>query len=205
MFTYFLQGAGLGFSASVTPGPFLAFLMAQTLKNGWKRTLPASLAPLLSDGPIVILVLLVLTQTPAWLLSVLQVAGGLFILYLAKGALFARPAPETPNPELMAEAAHHNFVKAALMNTLSPGPYIFWSLIAGPIVLEAWRQSPGLGLIFVLGFYGTLIGGFAAFVLLFATASRLDPKVSRALTLISGLVLLVFGLYQLSQGLLALL
>jgi threonine/homoserine/homoserine lactone efflux protein len=152
LFTYFLQGAGLGFSASVTPGPFLAFLMAQTLKNGWKRTLPASLAPLLSDGPIVILVLLVLTQTPAWLLSVLQVAGGLFILYLAKGALFARPAPETPNPELMAEAAHHNFVKAALMYTLSPGPYIFWSLIAGPFVLEAWRQSPGLGLSFVLGF-----------------------------------------------------
>lgn len=205
MFTYFLQGAGLGFSASVTPGPFLAFLMAQTLKNGWKRTLPASLAPLLSDGPIVVLVLLVLTQTPAWLLSVLQVAGGLFILYLAKGALFARPAPETPGPELMAEAAHHNFFKAALMNTLSPGPYIFWSLIAGPIVLEGWRQSPRLGLSFVLGFYGTLIGGFAAFVLLFATASRLDPKVSRILTLISGLVLLVFGLYQLSQGLLALL
>lgn len=205
MFTYFLQGAGLGFSASVTPGPFLAFLMAQTLKNGWKRTLPASLAPLLSDGPIVVLVLLVLTQTPAWLLSVLQVAGGLFILYLAKGALFARPAPETPGPELMAEAASHNFVKAALMNTLSPGPYIFWSLIAGPIVLEAWRQSPGLGLSFVLGFYGTLIGGFAAFVLLFATANRLDPKMSRALALISGLVLLVFGLYQLSQGLLALL
>lgn len=205
MFTYFLQGAGLGFSASVTPGPFLAFLMAQTLKNGWKRTLPASLAPLLSDGPIVALVLLVLTQTPAWFLSALQAAGGLFILYLAKGALLARPAPETPDPALMAETAQRNFVKAALMNTLSPGPYIFWSLIAGPIVLEAWRKSPGLGLSFVLGFYGTLIGGFAAFVLLFATASRLDPRLSRALTLVSGLILLAFGLYQLGRGLLALL
>lgn len=204
MFIYFLQGAGYGFSASVTPGPFQAFLLAQTLKNGWKRTLPASLAPLLSDGPIVALVLLVLTQTPAWFLSVLQVVGGLFILYLARGALAARP-DVSASPGAAGEAAHRNFFKAVLMNTLSPGPYLFWSLIAGPIVLEAWRQSPSLGLSFVLGFYGTLIGGCAVFILLFATTSRFDAKVSRALTTVSGLILLLFGLYQIGRGLLAIL
>ncbi|MBI1880094.1 MAG: hypothetical protein HYR94_18055 [Chloroflexi bacterium] len=82
MIVYFLQGLTLGLSATATPGPFQAFLLAQTLKNGWKRTLPATLAPLVTDGPIIFLVLLVLTQTPGWFLNVLQIAGGLFVLYL---------------------------------------------------------------------------------------------------------------------------
>ncbi|HXW00521.1 MAG TPA: lysine transporter LysE, partial [Anaerolineae bacterium] len=77
---YFLQGLTLGLSATATPGPFQAFLLAQALKYGWKRTLPATLAPLVSDGPIIFLVLLVLTQTPAWFLNSLQIAGGVFVL-----------------------------------------------------------------------------------------------------------------------------
>jgi threonine/homoserine/homoserine lactone efflux protein len=182
-----------------TPGPFQAFLLAQTLKNGWRRTLPASLAPLVSDGPIVALVLLILTQTPDWFLSVLQIFGGLFILYLARGAFLASKITDS-TPEIFEEAAHQNFFKAVLMNALSPGPYLFWSVIAGPIVVEGWRQLPALGLSFVLGFYLTLIGGFAAFVILFATASQFGPKVNKILRIVSAVALLGFGLYQLWKG-----
>lgn len=199
MIFYFLQGATLGLSATAAPGPFQAFLLAQTLKNGWRRTLPASLAPLLSDIPIVTLVLLVLTQTPTWFLSGLQIAGGLFILYLAWSALASlKAAGDVAAPA--DEAVHRSFFKGVLMNALSPGPYIFWSVLAGPIVLEAWRQSPGLGLSFVLGFYAMLIGGFAAFVIVFATASQFGPKVSFGLRLVSGVALLAFGVYQLWVG-----
>lgn len=200
MILYFLQGLTLGLSATAAPGPFQAFLLAQALKYGWKRTLPATLAPLVSDGPIIFLVLLVLTQTPLWFLNGLQIAGGLFVLYLAQGALATLKTPVTipENPTL---ANHQNFFKAVLMNSLSPGPYLFWSVIAGPVVLEAWRQSPGMGLSFVLGFYGALIGGFVAFVVLFATASQLGPKVNFLLRLVSAAALMIFGLYQLWVGL----
>jgi threonine/homoserine/homoserine lactone efflux protein len=201
---YFLQGATLGLSATASPGPFQAFLISQTLKNGWRRTWPAAFAPLISDGPIVATVLLLLTQTPAWFLSGLQIAGGLFVLYLAFGAFMALKtatvAIETPP-----EAPHRNFFKAVAMNALSPGPYIFWGVLAGPIVLEAWRQSPQLGLSFVLGFYGMMIGGSVLFVVLFATASQLGPWVNYALRLISGIALLVFGVYQLTVGIASLL
>lgn len=203
MLLYFLQGATLGLSASATPGPFLAFLMAQTLKNGWRPTLPASLAPLISDGPIVFLVLLVLTQTPAWLLDGLRLAGAGFMFYLAWGAFRAARQSHTviePTPA----AAGQSVLKGAMMNALSPGPYIFWGVLAGPIVLEGWRQSPVLGLSFVGGFYSTLIGGFALFVLVFATARRLGPQVNRGLSAVSAAALLVFGLYQLVTGLVGL-
>ncbi len=199
MLFYLLQGATLGLTASATPGPFQAFLLSQTLRNGWRQTLPAALAPLISDGPIVFLVLLVLTQTPDWFLNGLQIGGGLFILYLARNA--ALSLKKAGNPlKISNEAARQNLLKGALMNALSPGPYLFWSILAGPIVLQGWRQSPGLGMSFVLGFYGTLIGGFAAFVMIFATASHLGPKVSKLLTGLSAIALLFFGVYQLWTG-----
>lgn len=200
MFLYFLQGATLGLSASATPGPFQAFLLSQTLKNGWRHTLPAALAPLISDGPIVFFVLLLLTQTSNLLLDTLRIAGGLFILYLAYGtAKSIRQAITTP--QATTESSRRNVLNGALMNALSPGPYIFWSVLAGPIVLEGWRQSPLLGVSFVLGFYGTLIGGFAAFVILFATTSQLGPRVRYILNIVSAIALLIFGLYQLWTGL----
>jgi threonine/homoserine/homoserine lactone efflux protein len=196
---YFLQGATLGLSATATPGPFQAFLLSQTLKNGWRSTLPTSLAPLISDIPIVTLVLLILTRTPSWLLGGLQLAGGIFILYLAWGTLSSLTSAPVA-VDVNVEAARHSFSKGVLMNALSPGPYLFWSVLAGPIVLEAWRRSPGLGISFVIGFYAMLIGGFALFVVVFATASRFGPKVSLVLRVISGMALVIFGLYQVWIG-----
>ena len=196
---YFIRGATLGLSAMATPGPFQAFLMSQTIKNGWRHTLPAALAPLISDGPIVALMLLLLTQTPDWFLSGIQILGGLFVLYLAWGA-FAAAKKMGTSLEVLPEAAGQNFFKAALMNMLSPGPYLFWGLLAGPIVIEGWRQSPAIGLSFVVGFYIALIGGFAAFIILLGTASRFGPRVSRILGFVAALALFIFGLYQLWRG-----
>jgi threonine/homoserine/homoserine lactone efflux protein len=202
MFFYLIQGVTLGMSATAAPGPFQAFLLAQTVKNGWRRTLPVTLAPLISDIPIVAIILLVLNQTPTSFINVLQVVGGLFLLYLAWGTY------RTLNVELtVAEATVDgllpNFGKGMLMNALSPGPYFFWGVLAGPIVLEAWRLSPAMGLSFMLGFYMMLIGGFAIFVMLFATASQLGPRVSIVLRVVSIAALGLFGLYQLWVGLAA--
>jgi len=68
------------------PGPFQTYLISQTLTRGWKQTLAAAFAPLISDRPIITLCLLVLSQFPFWFQRFLYIAGGLFILYLAYGA-----------------------------------------------------------------------------------------------------------------------
>ncbi len=201
MIGYLLQGLVLGGTAAAQPGPLQAFLLSQTLKNGWRRTIWAAFAPLISDGPILVFILLALTQLPDWFLILLRIGGGLFLLYLAWGAYQAfrttTAVPET-------ESAQQGILKAALMNFLSPNPYIFWGTIAGPILIEAWRETAVNGIAFFLGFYGALIGGFMAFVVLFAIAKRLDEKVSRALSGISAVALLLFGLYQLWLGISAL-
>jgi threonine/homoserine/homoserine lactone efflux protein len=199
LIAYIAQGLTLGFSAAATPGPFQAYLLSQTLKNGWKRTLLAALAPILSDGPIITLVLLILTQTPDWLLTALQTAGALFILYLARGAyLVFKDFDETqPSGE---ESSQQSLLEATTINLLNPNPYIFWGTIGGPILVEGWRKAPPCGAGFILGFYVTLITGLAGFVILFGTARHLGPRVSRILSGIAAAVLLLLGIYQLVTG-----
>ena len=200
MFAYLMKGLLLGGWAASQPGPLQAFLLSQTLKNGWRRTIWAAFAPLISDGPILVLVLLILTQMPDWFLTLLRIGGGFFLLYLAWGAYRAF---QTTTADVLpeSESTQQGVLKAALMNFLSPNPYIFWGTIAGPILLDAWRETAVNGLAFFFGFYGALIGGFMAFVLLFASAKQLDARLNRILSGISAVALFLFGLYQLWQGL----
>ena len=83
--SYLLLGATYAFAAAVQPGPFQTYLISSTLTHGWRRTAPAVLAPILSDIPIVCLVLLVLTRVPPLAVELLRLSGGLFVLYLAAG------------------------------------------------------------------------------------------------------------------------
>ncbi len=199
MFAYLIQGIGLGFAGAVQPGPFQAYAISQTLKNGWRRSVWISLAPLISDGPIILLVLLVLSRVPPSLQRALHLASGLFLLWLAWGAfkswLEARSQQEMPR-----DHGGTTMVKAVLMNFISPGPYIYWSLVAGPLFLEAYRSAAAHGIGFLLGFYGTLVGTFALIILVFGKARDLGPKVTRVLLGASAAALAGFALFQLWRG-----
>ena len=199
MWLYLLQGIGYGLAAASQPGPFQTYLISQTLTRGWKRTLPAALAPLVSDGPIILICVLVLSQVPVWMQRVLYIAGGLFILYLAYGTYNSWKNFDSRLPSLETRT-QQSILKAALMNALSPGPYIFWTLVTGPILLRGWRETLVNGIGFLIGFYVTLISSLAALILIFGTAAKLGPKFNRMLLGISTIALTCFGLYQLWLG-----
>jgi len=196
---FLLQGLTLGFAAGAQPGPLQTYLISQTLSQGWRRAWIAAFGPLVSDGPIVALVLLALSQVPAWFQHVLQVAGGFFILYLAWGA-YKSLKSFTPEGIPSFQTGHNSLLHAALMNALSPGPYLFWSLVIGPLVVKTWRESSTNALTLVLGFYFAMIGLNTAIVLLFGQAARFGNQVRKTVLALSVLVLAGFGLYQLWQG-----
>lgn len=199
MLSFLLQGLTLGFAAGAQPGPFQTYLISQTLSQGWRRVWIAAFAPLLSDGPIVALALLVLSQVPDWFQQVLQIVGGLFVLYLAFGAFKAwknfNPDAETP-----LQTGPKSLLRAAMMNALSPGPYLFWSLVIGPLIVSTWRENPSNAISIVLAFYFAMIGLNIAVVLLFGQAARFGNQVRKAMLGFSVLALAGFGLYQLWQG-----
>ncbi len=199
METYLIQGLGYGLAAAAQPGPFQTYLIAQTLTKGWRRTLPAALAPLVSDGPIIVLAVLVLNRFPAGWQNVLSVIGGLFILYLSWGAF--KTWRTFDQPDAKTEEGTGSVLKAALMNALSPGPYLFWGLVTGPILIQGWRQSPANAGLFLLGFYGAMILTLTALIVGFSLTRKLGRRLNRWLVGISALTLVGFGLYQIWQGL----
>jgi threonine/homoserine/homoserine lactone efflux protein len=203
LITYLIQGLGYGFAAAAQPGPFQTYVISRTLRRGWRAALPAALAPLISDGPIILVALLVLNQLPEGWQPALYLTGGLFVLYLAWGAFKAWQAFDLDQATAGAAptgAVRGGLLKAALTNALSPGPYLFWSLVTGPILLAGWRADPAYGIAFLLGFYGAMIGALVLLILLFSLARHLGPSVNRALVGLSALALALFGLYQIWQG-----
>jgi len=199
MWLYIIQGIGYGFAAAVQPGPFQTYLISQALTRGWKRVLPAALAPLISDGPIIVLCLLVLSQVPSWLQQFLYIAGGLFVLYLAYGT-YRSWKKFDPDIRSLETGTQQSVLKAALINMLNPNPYIFWSLVTGPILLTGWRETPVHGVGFMAGFYAAMILGFGTIIIAFGSARQLGPRVNRALLGVSAIALFCFGLYQLWLG-----
>jgi threonine/homoserine/homoserine lactone efflux protein len=199
LIVYVIQGIAYGFAAAVQPGPFQTYIISQTLKSGWRPTLAAALAPLVSDGPIIVLVLLVLSQVPVWFQRSLYAVGGIFIIYLAYNAFKGwRNFERTPG--VSEQSTGQSLFRAATMNVLSPGPYIFWSLVTGPILIAGWRESPANGLGLLAGFYLTMIATLMGIIAVFATARHLGPRVNRAMLGISAVALLSFGIYQLWRG-----
>ena len=198
MTLYLMSGIAYGFAAAMQPGPFQTYLFSQTLRNGWRRTLPVVLAPLVSDGPIIALVLFVLSTVPAWWVQILQLVGGAFVLWLAVGVF--RSWRDFDAQQQNEQPGQQSVFRAALVNLLSPGPYIYWSLVTGPILLTGWRETPLNGLGLLLGFYLTMIVSLVGLILLCTSAGKLGPKISRGLLGMSGIALAGFGLYQIGSG-----
>ena len=125
--------------------------------------------------------------------------GGLFLLYLAYGA-FKNWQSFDEKQLVQKSSGKQTLFKAAIVNLLNPNPYIGWSLIMGPMLIEGWRETPVNGLALVIGFYATLTLCTAGIIILFATARSLGPKVSKISIGISAVALAGFGIYQIYTG-----
>ena len=198
MIQHVLLGCGFAFAASIQPGPLQAFLLSRVAAAGWKRTLPACLAPLLSDGPIAIIVLLALGQVSATGHMLLLTAGGVLLLYFAWADFRQWGGPIDQRSH---DSAPRTLFQAALVNVLNPNPYLGWALVLGPSVLTAWRQHPANAVAIVVAFYGTMVAMLALFIVLVGTARFLGPRRQRGLLAVSALILALLGASLLIAGL----
>lgn len=190
-----LQGAALGLSAAMLPGPFRAFIVSEAARRGWRRTLPVALAPLLSDGPVLVLVFLLVSRFPDPLLQLLRVAGGVFVGYLAYGAVRAlvRGPP--------ADEGYGGVLKGAVLNLLNPNPWLFWGLVGAPIVVGAWQAAPQHAIGFMAAFYGVMVAATGAMIVLFGSAAGWGRSFRRVLMVVSVVALAAFALIQVAVGL----
>jgi threonine/homoserine/homoserine lactone efflux protein len=196
---YLLIGSSFALAAALQPGPLQVFYLSKVSEQGWRKTLPAAFAPLISDGPIALTAVLVIGQLPTGLRVGLQAAGGILLISLAGGSLRRWHQNPDAAPE-QTDQAPRTIFQAALVNLLNPNPYLAWSLVLGPAVLEAWSEGSIYALALLLAFYGVMIGTSLVLIRLMGTASALGPASRRRLLLISGLLLAGLGLYYLGTA-----
>lgn len=199
MLKYVAIGASLAFAAAVQPGPLQAYLLSRVTAIGWRRTLPAALAPLLSDGPIAALALLVLGHLSLGTQSVLRTVGGGLLLYLAWGAFQQWRRNGSP-PSEQSGRVPRTLIEAALVNLLNPNPYLGWALILGPVVVSAWQEAPRFGVAVVVAFYATMVSTLSVLIVSFGSARLLGPRFQRVLQFMSAWILAGLGVYQLAKS-----
>jgi threonine/homoserine/homoserine lactone efflux protein len=193
---HLLLGGALAFGAAIQPGPLQAFLVSRVAARGWARTLPASFAPLLSDGPIAVVSVLVLGRVPATAQHVLRAGGGLLLLYLAVRALREWRQPRAPSQA----SVPRTLAEAAMVNLLNPNPYLGWALVLGPAVVGAWNRRPVYAVAFVTAFYATMVATLAGFVFLVGAVNALDRSRQRTIAGASALLLAALGVILLIEG-----
>jgi threonine/homoserine/homoserine lactone efflux protein len=197
--SYLLQGAALGFAAAISPGPFQTYLISESLSSGWRRGAPVAFAPLISDLPIILVSLFLLNQLPESFLQGISIAGGLFALYLA-WHLWIGWRKEADLPQENTISSRGSLQRGVIANFLTPGPYLFWTLVSGPILLSALRQSIPFGAAFLIGFYGAMVLSLLAIAMVFSQARRLGPRMVHILLLLSIIILIIFAGALLKQG-----
>lgn len=199
MLAFFLQGVALALPNVVVPSSFKIFLISRALATGWRRTLPAVLVPFVTDIPIMLLTLLLLSQLPTWFIYGLRILGGLFVMLLAwrifklwqdKGAQF----------QATEQAARRTILEALGINLLNPNPYLLWLFVAGPIMLTGLRQSTEEGISFFVGLYGVFVLGLALMVIIFGKVGEISLSLNRVIGIIATVALALLGAYQIWLG-----
>ena len=193
------RAIGFGVTAGLIPGPLLTYLINETLLHGWRQSFYIVFIPLLTDAPIIVLMVVILDQLPDDLLNVISIVGGLFVLWMAVDAW------RRSNQEIVIvenETSHRQFTiaRGMLMNVLSPAPYIFWGTVLGPLLVEALDDSIWKGIIFLVAFYGPFLCVMSAIALVFNKMRGFDARFVRGLVRFAALMLVFFGISLLVQG-----
>lgn len=195
-----LVGLSLGLGAGFSPGPLLTLVISATLERGFGAGLRVAASPLVTDTPIVVVTLVFLSQVPQGFLTALTIVGGVVVVLL--GIDTWRGADQTVSVDEEPGQAPNDFLRGALVNMLSPHPWLAWMTVLGPLLVATWQKSPPIAAGFLVLFYIGLVGSKVAVAgLVAAGRGRLDGRGYRIVLQICGTVLVVLGLLLVAQGL----
>ena len=199
MIDTWLLGLVLGLSAGLAPGPLLAFVISQTLKYNVKEGLKVALAPLITDLPIILVTLFLLTKLSNFkmALGMISFLGGAFILYLSYESVQTKPLEVTDQ-----ETKAHSLKKGALVNALNPHPYLFWFSVGSPTMLKAQAESNLGAVAFVTTFYICLVGSKICLALVVGKSRAfLEGRMYVYTMRVLGVLLFLFALLLFRDGL----
>lgn len=152
--TLIWQGLLLGLHAGFAPGPVTTLIVSESLLHGRRAGMRIAFVPLLTDLPVVGIVILLLyfaASATNLLLALFSMVGSLILLYLAYESLTV-----SSEAYRQGQAPKVSLLKAVGANFFNPNLYIYWLTICGPICVLALQESVSSMLWFLLAFYGSI-------------------------------------------------
>jgi threonine/homoserine/homoserine lactone efflux protein len=192
-------GSFLGIAAGTSPGPLLAVTISETLQHGKWEGIKVAMSPLITDLPIVLSVLFVLSHLTNYdfIIGVIAFFGASYLIYSGIESLKIKK----DSIELKVEK-ENALKKGVIVNFGNPHPYVFWFSIGGPIIFKSLNTNLSATGLFILGFYSFLVGSKVVITLIVEKSkpfinSRYYFSIIRAL----GIAQIIFGLTFIKMGL----
>lgn len=187
-----LFGIIVGLAAGLSPGPLTTLVLSETLKNGRNEGIQVAISPLVSESPIILFVLVILSRVAEnyTIIGAISLLGACFLFYLGLSNL------TTKTKESKDGLGKDNvLLRGVTTNLLNPNAYMFWLTIGGPRIMESVQTDISAAILFVIGFYMTLVGSKMAIAIVVdksktLVSSKYYVYIVRAL----GIVLIAFAL-----------
>jgi threonine/homoserine/homoserine lactone efflux protein len=192
-------GIVFGLAAGLSPGPLITLVVSETLKNGRKEGIEVAVAPLISEPPIIAFVLIILSRIAgnSILMAMISLLGACYLAYLGLSNLKAAVKPSRDRLE-----KSRSLLKGVTTNLLNPNAYMFWLTIGGPRILEGAGVNVSAAILFVLGFYGMLVGSkITVAVIVDKSKAFVKNRCYVYLIRVLGVVLIVFALIFVREAL----
>ncbi len=199
MVEFLTLGVILGLSTGLAPGPLLTLVITETVRHDVRAGLKVALSPLVTDLPIIILTIVVLSKLSEFhrVLGVISLVGGAVVAFMGYECMRGKPA----DPEAT-EDHPKSLRKGVLVNALSPHPYLFWLSVGGPIMDRAMSVNVGALFAFLGGFYALLIGSKMALAMVVARSKAfLGGRAYLAIMRTLGFALWILAVFLFRDGL----
>ena len=196
---FLAMGSFLGLAAGMSPGPLLAVTISETLQHGKWEGIKVAISPLVTDLPIILAVLFVLSHltNSDFFIGIIAFFGASYLIYSGIESLKIK----TDSVELNVEKKNA-LKKGVIVNFGNPHPYVFWLSIGGPIIYKSFSTHVWATILFIASFYIFLVGSKVVVALIVEKSKYfINSKYYFSIIRILGIAQIVFGLTFIKVGL----
>lgn len=196
---FIISGIVFGLGGGLTPGPLMTLVITETLKHGTKEGLKVAMAPLITDLPVVLLSIFLLSKLSDLntIIGIISLIGAIFLVYLGYES-FTFKGVEIDTKFFKPQSLK----KGIIANIFNPAPILFWISVGAPTVLKGYDISFMASAYFIFFMYFCLVGSKILTAILVGKSRQFLKSRNYMLVIkILGVVLIVFAAVFLKDGL----
>jgi len=200
MLALFIKGLIIGIAIAAPVGPIGVLCIQRTLHDGFKIGFMTGMGAALADGTYGLIAGFGLTAISSLLITHqfwIRLIGGLFLLYL--GIKLFMTVPQQRSAGKSDRSSWHAFSTTYLLTVTNPATILSFVAVFAGLGLGTSSTDYSQAIVLVSGiilgsamWWLSLSGGVA-----FVLHHRLSPVVMRSINRLSGIIILIFGIYAL--------